>query len=93
MYILEDLYNGEVRPCDKTFSHDARYQSAMQQFNATEKKLAGILSGEAKRWLEELIQTQCELEGMLDHAYFQEGVRLGVLLMLDVFAAGEPTDA
>ena len=81
--ILENLYYGEISPCSRPTPTTERYLKAKEEVGQNEEALLAKYP-DCKELLEsyaDAIHITAACEGLQD---FEEGFKLGALLMLDV---------
>jgi len=87
--ILEELYYGNITPCDKCYSRDSEYAKCMKIISDHDEKLTAFLhensNREAQDLFSQLMSTQDEVLCMGEQERFIEGFRLGARFMLDTF--------
>ncbi|HBF37037.1 MAG TPA: hypothetical protein DDW50_06920 [Firmicutes bacterium] len=82
--ILEDLYLGRLYPLEQIVPQNPEYHSVNQKKSDLMKILEIKLSAEDNQTLEEILELDCEASVMEAYASFEYGVKLGLLLMLEV---------
>ena len=88
--VLDELYFGEIRLCDKMLSRNTRFTECYERRENCEETLRKYLgkytdSEEARKALTTLVDTQDELQNFCELDRFFEGFRLGARFMLDTF--------
>lgn len=88
--VLDELYFGEIRLCDKMFLRDTRFAEYSKRLVNCEETLLTYLgkytdSEEARKALTTLVNTHDELQNFCELDRFFEGFRLGARFMLDTF--------
>lgn len=86
MYILKDLWYGNITPFTRTFRADSEYARLMHRCVQQGEKLQRLLSDEAKAHLTDYQQAYNDLTSLSDEESFVIGFRLGARTMLDVFS-------
>ena len=89
MYILEDLYTGNVRPGERSFKQNSQYSRALAQAVESGDALIKSLTEEQKKLFEEYMDAQREVNILTDFETFIYALKLGAKLMLDVLENGE----
>ena len=89
MYILEDLYNGNVRPGERSFKQNSQYSRALAQAVESGDALSKSLTEEQKKLFEAYMDAQREVNILTDCETFIYSFKLGAKLMLDVLGNGE----
>jgi hypothetical protein len=82
--ILEDLYLGRLYPLEQIVPQNPEYHSVNQKKFDLMKILETKLAAEDNQTLEEILELDCEASVMEAYASFEYGVKLGLLLMLEV---------
>ena len=89
MYILEDLYTGNVRPGERSFKQNSQYSRALAQAGESGDALSKSLTEEQKKLFEAYMDAQREVNILTDCETFIYSFKLGAKLMLDVLGNGE----
>ena len=89
MYILEDLYTGNVRPGERSFKQNSQYSRALAQAVESGDALIKSLTEEQKKLFKEYMDAQREVNILTDCETFIYALKLGAKLMLDVLENGE----
>ena len=89
MYILEDLYTGNVRPGERSFKQNSQYSRALAQAVESGDALIKSLTEEQKKLFEAYMDAQREVNILTDCETFIYSFKLGAKLMLDVLGNGE----
>ncbi len=80
---LEDLYYGNITPCDRQIRSGTPLMKAMEQPQECEEKLTKLPEGEAHSLLLRLINAENEIGSTLTLENFILGFRLGSRLILE----------
>ena len=80
---LEDLYYGNITPCDRQIRSGTPLMKAMEQSQECEEQLTKLLDGEAYSLLLRLINAENEIGSTLALENFILGFRLGARLILE----------
>lgn len=86
MYILEDLWNGDIIPSERVIRTGSQYAQLQKQLVAAEEDFRKELSTEGKKAYEEFCRKQAELSEISECDCFIRGVRVGARLLLDIVA-------
>ena len=86
MYILEDLWNGDITPSERVIRTGSQYAQLQKQLVAAEEDFRKELSTEGKKAYEEFCRKQAELSEISECDCFIRGVRVGARLLLDIVA-------
>ena len=81
--ILEDLYYGNITPCDQQMAPDSEMKRAVDRVTNFEKQLMKQLSEAEQEILTKLIQSQHEINSITATENFILGFRLGIRLMAE----------
>lgn len=81
--ILERLYFGEIQPNCEIENTNPNIYKEISTFNEVSEKLLHRLSGDDKKLLHKLINTQANIEGNLTLDNFIHGFKLGVKIMAE----------
>lgn len=84
--IIEALYYGGIRPNTRTKLKGGTLEAVFETFDGAEDYLTEHLTGEEKKALLRLLNAHSEMIGTLSFQNFQNGYRVGTLLMLDALA-------
>jgi hypothetical protein len=82
--MLEELYYGNIRPNDKQFIRDTQFDKAMHVLSENEGKLTGLLEGQEKKLLLDLVNAQSEVNGVTAVESFINGFRLGARIAIEI---------
>ena len=89
MYILDELYAGNVNPSEHAFQKDDPYAKAMDKLVEAEEQLSRKLDDAGKEQLKRLQECQAEVNSADAFYAFQTGFQLGVRLMLQAAAPAQ----
>ena len=98
MYVLRDLWRGEISPTDRRVRQGSEYQQRAAEVRKQMMDFAAILSPEDKKRMEAINDLKHGLSIMEEEDVFIYGFRLGARMMLDVLGSYEgqfcsPTEA
>ena len=98
MYVLRDLWRGEISPTDRRVRQGSEYQQRAAEVRKQIVEFAATLSPEAKEQMETINDLNHDLSMMAEEDVFIYGFRLGARMMLDVMGSYEgqfcsPTEA
>ena len=88
--ILEDLYYGNISPCQRTVRPDSRVKELMQKQSDLEAKLNGLFTEEQRANFEQYLSVCADLLDANCLDSFITGFRLGALFTHEIFVG---TDA
>ena len=83
MFVLKDLWYGNIAPNERAMKDGGEYQKAMHRANALADDFRKEMSKDAKRAFEEYENAQDDLCQIGECDAFVKGVRFGVQMMLD----------
>ena len=86
MYILEDLWNGDITPSERVIRTGSQYAQLQKQLVAAEEDFRKELSPEGKVAYDTFCRKQAELSEISECDCFIRGVRIGARLLLDIVA-------
>ena len=84
MYILEDLWYGNVAPSERMIRTGTQYAKLQKQLVVAEDALREMLSSDGKNIYEEICRKQTEMAQIAECDSFIRGVRIGARLALDI---------
>ena len=84
MYILEDLWYGNVALSERMIRTGTQYAKLQKQLVAAEDSLREVLSSDGKNIYEEICRKQTEMAQIAECDSFIRGVRIGARLALDI---------
>ena len=98
MYVLRDLWRGEISPTDRRVRQGSEYQQRAAEARKQIAEFTAILSPEAKERMEDINDQKHSMAMLAEEDVFIYGFRLGARMMLDVMGDYEgqfcsPTDA
>lgn len=88
MNILEELYFGNIRPCDKCFDRQSQYAAVVNIIAENEKKLFDYFKTQQQHETEgnlfsQLMDAQDQIMAFSEQNRFIEGFQTGAKFMLD----------
>ena len=86
MYILEELWNGNITPSERVIRTGSQYAQLQKQLVAAEEDFRKELSPEGKAAYDIFCRKQAELSEISECDCFIRGVRVGARLLLDIVA-------
>nr|WP_298023115.1 DUF6809 family protein [uncultured Dysosmobacter sp.] len=81
---LEDIYYGNIIPCDRQIAPGSNLERAMDQAQKCEEKLVSQLEGTQESLLLNLINAQDDIYSTMVLENFILGLRLGMRLAMEV---------
>ena len=85
MNFIEELYFGNIKPCERGFERDSRYAKMLELFCKNEKILADTLKGDTLELFNDLVNASDEISACTGTENFKLGFIIGVQLMTDCF--------
>lgn len=89
--VIRELYQGNLRPCDRGFRSDTDFAITMDAFTAHETWLQENLGGEARKRFEELISCYNNIVDIVSYENFRTGFRLGMMIVMETVNENETT--
>ena len=89
--VIRELYQGNLRPCDRGFRSDTDFSITMDAFTAHETWLQENLSDEASKRFEELISCYTNIVDTVSYENFRTGFRLGMMMVMEAVNENETT--
>jgi len=80
---LEDIYYGNIIPCDRQIASGSNPERTMEQARECAEQLVSQLEGTQKSLLLDLVNAQNEIYSTMAVENFILGLRLGMRLVLD----------
>ena len=84
MNIIEELWYGNISPCERDIKKDSEYAELLEQIVRYEDKLQKQLNGEEKEILEKFTECMGEMYGMAEREAFVRGFTLGARIIIEV---------
>ena len=89
--ITSRLFEGEIFPAETAVPVNAEYRSAIAKVSNAIEDLQRTLTMEQNKKLEYIMDTNAEIATMESKAYYSDGVRFGVEIMIEIYRIGERT--
>ena len=89
MLILEDLYLGDVRPCERSFKRNSQYAKALDELVKAGDMLTETLTEKQKELFEDYMTAQREVNVLTDCETFIYTFSLAAKIMIDVLTDGQ----
>ena len=83
MRMIEDLFYGNICPCDKHLTRGSKYSQLLDLAVKNEEKLSELLSPLQKEQLEKFKDCIDDMTSILEKEAFIDGFRLGMQLMAE----------
>ena len=92
--ILEEFFQGDLRPCDKVMVAGSALRRAVARVSSCEEKLRDRLNDEERQLLQALTAAQLEANYITAQENFIMGFRLGIRMLMECMddADGDITD-
>ncbi|WP_334077934.1 DUF6809 family protein [Paenibacillus sanfengchensis] len=87
--VLEALYDGEIRPEEKIVPTDLEYRRISKKISEAMEMWKEKLSADDFNQLEAMLDLRGQSESMYATASFTNGLQLGALMMIEIYAAKE----
>ena len=84
MYVLRELWRGEVSPTDRRVRQGSEYQQRAAEARKQIAEFAAMLSPEGKEQMETINDLNHDLSMMAEEDVFIYGFRMGARMILDV---------
>ena len=84
MYILDDLYWGNITPTEKKVKENSRYRKLQKQNGELDTRLRETLTQEQKSIIKEQEMLWGEMMSIMEQDMFIIGFRVGARVILDV---------
>jgi len=88
MLIMDKIWSG-IFPCEDFLTNDSKYRKAAKESLAQHEALSAKLDPDNRQALEDLLSQKAYLEFMEQRDAFAMGMRMGVMLMMDIFCQDE----
>ena len=88
MLILEDLYLGDVRPSERSFTRNSQNAKALDELVKAGDMLTETLTEKQKEMFEDYITVQREVNVLTDCETFIYAFRLSAKIIIDVLMDG-----
>ena len=98
MYVLRELWRGEISPTDRRVRQGSEYQQRAAEVRKQMMELTAMLPPEVKERMDTINDLKHDLSMMAEEDVFIYGFRLGARMILDVMGNYEgqfcsPTEA
>ncbi len=81
MRMIEDLFYGNICPCEKHLTRGSEYSHLLDLVVKNEEKLSVLLSPQQKDVYEKIKECMTDMNNLLEKEAFIDGFRLGVKLI------------
>ena len=83
MRMIEDLFYGNICPCEKHLTRGTEYSQLLNLAVKNEEKLSELLSPQQKEQFEKFKDCMTDMNNILEKEAFIDGFRLGVKLVAE----------
>ena len=83
MRMIEDLFYGNICPCEKRLTRGSEYSLLLDKAVKNEEKFSELLSPQQKEMLEKVKDCMTDMNNLLEKQAFIDGFRLGVKLVAE----------
>lgn len=83
MRMIEDLFYGNICPCEKSLTRGSEYSHLLELTVKNEENLSALLSPQQKGVFEKLKECMTDMNNILEKEAFIDGFRLGLKLMAE----------
>ena len=84
MNIIEELWYGNISPCERDFRKGSKYSELLGYIVRHEEDLQKRLNNEEKEILEKLTECTNEMYGIAEREVFARGFVLGARIIIEV---------
>ena len=85
MTTLEDLYYGNIEPCDsETLLRNPRYKESVAMVDELQQAISSTMSGAEEKLLERYLAASNELSSVIAEDAFKTGFGIAVKIMMEV---------
>ena len=87
--VIRELYQGNLRPCDRGFRKDTDFAITMDAFGTHEQWFRDNLNGEAAKHFDELISCHNNIVDTMSYENFRTGFQLGAMMVMEAVSDNE----
>lgn len=87
MSIIEDLWYGNISPCERDIKRSSEYTDVLKRIVQHEKELHARLNDEEKEILERFVNYTNEMCCISEREMFVQGFMLGAKLIIEVMTS------
>ena len=84
MYLLEQLWRGNIAPSERYIRSNSEYKKASQAFCDAAEKMTEELTPEGKKYWDAVANYQSDMTMLAEEDIFIYGFRMGARMILDV---------
>ena len=92
MTTLEDLYYGNISPCERDMKRGSRMDKLVKIICKNEESLMSTLTEQQKETFEKFKDCQSELAGLTERDAFRDGFILAVRIMVEAMEGLETVE-
>ena len=85
MRMIEELFYGNICPCEKHLTRGSEYSHLLELAVKNEEKFSALLSPQQKEVFEKVRECMTDMNNILEKEAFIDGFRLGMKLMAESF--------
>lgn len=82
--LLEDLYFGNIKPCERMYEKKGELNAAMAELSRLEEKVLSLLDAEGRKLFLAFSNQQARINTLTAFDNFQCGFRMGAKLLIEV---------
>ena len=87
--VIRELYQGNLRPCDRGFRKDTDFAITMDAFAAQEQWFRDNLTGENGNRFDEMISCHNGIVDTMSYENFRTGFQLGAMMVMEAVSDNE----
>ena len=87
--VIQELYRGNLRPCDRSIRSDTDFAITMDAFASQERWLRENLDGEAAKRFDELVSSHNSIVDTMSYENFRTGFQLGAMMVMEAVSDNE----
>ena len=87
--IIQELYCGNLRPCDRSIRSDTDFAIMMDAFTSQERWLRENLDEEAAKRFDELFSCHNNIVDTMSYENFRTGFQLGAMMVMEAVSDNE----
>ena len=84
MYLLEQLWRGNIAPSERYIRSNSEYKKVSQAFCDAAEKMEKELNPEGKKYWREVADLQSDMNMLAEEDIFIYGFRMGARMILDI---------
>ena len=87
--VIQELYRGNLRPCDRSIRSDTDFAITTDAFASQERWLRENLDGEAAKRFDELVSSHIGIVDTMSYENFRTGFQLGAMMVMEAVSDNE----